>query len=59
MQHYILIKPTRGPARLSLGIIDDLPNPWQITARHLLLLRQQKLHRSFKPNNSKSSYTAL
>ncbi len=45
MQQYILIKPMRGPARLSLGMIGDLPEPWQHTAENLLKRRQQRLAR--------------
>ena len=43
MQDYILIKRTRGPARLSLGIIGELPESWQPIAHRLLERRQLKV----------------
>jgi hypothetical protein len=45
MQNYIIIKPTRDPAKLSLGLVGDLPEPWQQTARQLLRRRQSHLAR--------------
>lgn len=52
MQDYIIIKPTRGPARLSLGMIGNLPEPWQQTARQLVLRRRMKLGRRTLPSRS-------
>lgn len=43
MQNYILIEPAKRPARLSLGIIGDLPDPWQKNAQNLLFRRRLKL----------------
>lgn len=48
MQNYIIIKPIRGPAKLTLGMIDDLPELWQRTARQLLLRRRLKLNQRLR-----------
>lgn len=58
MQQYILIKPVRGPARLHLGIIDDLPEPWRYTARQLMLRRQIRMARRFQAKHFPSSLDA-
>ncbi len=51
MQNYILIKPARGPARLSLGMINDLPEPWQRLARQLVTRRSHRLLRYARPSS--------
>jgi hypothetical protein len=52
MQNYILIKPKRGPATLHLGMINDMPERWQDTAKRLLARRRMKFDQRFSPGTS-------
>jgi hypothetical protein len=47
MQPFIRVRPTKGQVRLSLGMLEDLSEPWQDKARRLQARRWRHVGRPY------------